>query len=160
MAPLVGIAFCFVLWVQLRPAHAAPKPVVYTGQSSSTVLLLLLAAAAAAFVLTLRKDPALTPAWDAHFATLTLFLLAVPYIVAYPFVRMQTVVSALVVLTLTATLWKGTETARPSKDVVRDIEMRPDQRAFPKTIPVSGGPAQQARPESMPRVRRVQPRST
>jgi len=162
VAPLIGIILCFIAWVQLRPPHSAPKPVVYTGQSMGAILFVVLAAVSAAFILTFRKEAAFSSSWSAHLGILTLFLLLIPYIVSYPFVRTQTTVGVLVALTLTATLWKGSELARSPKEAVGDLDSPREQRVFPQTIPASGGSVPQARPvrERLPHPRRAQPRST
>ena len=123
IAPLIGVALSFWAFVELRPPHQQPKPVVYTGQSLNSVLFLILAFISAAFILGLRNEVAFTTSWSVHLATLTFFQLLLPYVISHPFIRAQSIVAAIATLVLVAILWKGTTMNRAPRSM--ECLMRP-----------------------------------
>ncbi len=112
LLPLAGLCACLWAYNRLRPAYLASKSVTYVNQSADPLLLLLLSAIGAAFFLQLRGEHAFQPLWFVHLATLTLFQLLIPYMIATLFSRRQTLASAIAVLFLLGMMWKGTELNR------------------------------------------------
>ena len=108
LLPLLALAVCFWACLRLRPAHARAVT-FHQAQSVDSVLFLILALLGSTFILKMRGETSFQPQWFLRLATLTLFMLLVPYMAAFVFTRRHITVSAVVTLILLGLLWKGTE---------------------------------------------------
>ena len=137
ITPLLGVGACFWAFVELRPPHRPPKPVIYTGQSLNSILFLVLAMISATFILGLRNEVAFSTPWCLHFATLTFFQLLLPYIASSGFGRTQNAVATVATLTLVAMLWKGSLMNRAPRSI-ECLNLQLDQPGNPAmTLPAS-----------------------